>query len=163
MISFYDYTAMQLLLNPTTDCTPGMGYRYLEEGPAADLTVEAWGETLEEAFANIALAMFNAITPLEGVEIKTSTTIEAEGDDLESLLFNFLDELLYVNDVDHLIFKELSLSLDMGGMRIRAECGGEAFELGRHEQGIAVKAVTFHLMLVERAGDEWLVRVVFDT
>jgi SHS2 domain-containing protein len=140
-----------------------MGYRYLEEGPAADLTVEAWGETLEEAYANIALAMFNAITPLEGVEIKTVTTIEAEGDDLESLLFNFLDELLYVNDVDHLIFKELSLSLDMGGMRIRAECGGEKFELGRHEQGIAVKAVTFHLMLIERAGDAWLVRVVFDT
>jgi SHS2 domain-containing protein len=163
LISFYDYTAMQLLLNPTTDSTPGMGYRYLEEGPAADLTVEAWGETLEEAYANIALAMFNAITPLEGVEIKTVTTIEAEGDDLESLLFNFLDELLYVNDVDHLIFKELSLSLDMGGMRIRAECGGEEFELGRHEQGIAVKAVTFHLMLIERAGDAWLVRVVFDT
>jgi SHS2 domain-containing protein len=40
-----------------------MGFSYAEDGPTADLTVETWGETLEEVFSQAAIALFNAITP----------------------------------------------------------------------------------------------------
>jgi SHS2 domain-containing protein len=140
-----------------------MGYRYAEDGPVADLTVESWGATLEEALANAALAMFNAITPLEAVEARVSRAFEVEGDDMGSMLFNFLDELLYINDVDLLVFSEIQLTVDAEAFKLGAVCRGEAFDLARHVQGIAVKAVTFHEMKVEDRDGKWMVRVVLDT
>jgi SHS2 domain-containing protein len=140
-----------------------MGFRYAEDGPVADLTIEAEGSTLEEAFQNAALAMFNAITPLEGIEEREERFIEAEGDDIGALLFNFLDELLYVNDVDLIVFSCIEVEIDRDGLRLKAECRGEPFDLERHRQGIAVKAVTFHQMMIEQQGDGWSIRVVLDT
>lgn len=140
-----------------------MGFRYAEDGPTADLTVDAWGETLGEAFSNVALAMFNAMTPLEGVEERESRAFEVEGDDLGALLFNFLDELLYIHEVDLIVFSGFDVEVDEEGIRLRAECRGELFDLGRHEQGIAIKAVTFHNMAIERGEAGWSVRVVLDT
>jgi SHS2 domain-containing protein len=140
-----------------------MKFSYAEDGPTADLTVDAWGETLAEAFENAALAMFNAMTPLEGVEKKMTKTFTVEGDDLGSLLFNFLDELLYHHDVDLTVFSGFEVDLDQEKNRLAAVCHGEPFDLDRHSQGIAIKAVTFHNMRIEKAGDSWAIRVVLDT
>jgi SHS2 domain-containing protein len=140
-----------------------LGFRYAEEGPEADLTVDAWGGTLGEAFGNAARAMFNAMTPLEAVRARVFRGFEVEGDDLGALLFNFLDELLYIHDVDLLVFSEFDLDVDEDKTRLRAVCRGEEFDTGRHEQGIAVKAVTFHDMRIGRADGGWKLRVVFDT
>lgn len=140
-----------------------MGFRYAEDGPTADLTVDAWGETLGEAFSNVALAMFNAMTPLEGVEERESRAFEVEGDDLGGLLFNFLDELLYIHEVELMVFSGFELAIDQGANRLNAVCSGERFEVGRHEQGIAIKAVTFHNMQIERDDTGWEIRVVLDT
>jgi len=139
-----------------------MGFRYLEEGPTADLLVEAYGSTLGETFANAALAMFNAMTPLEKVEARISRVIELENGDLEGLLYDFLDELLYINDTENLIFSRINVDVDMERLRLRAECRGEPFDPGRHEAGVVVKAVTFHQMKVEKTNGQWRVRVVFD-
>ena len=140
-----------------------MKFSYAEDGPPADLTVDAWGETLAEAFENAALAMFNAMTPLEGVEKKLTKTFTVEGDDLGSLLFNFFDELLYHHDVDLTVFSGFEVDLDQEKNRLAAVCHGEPFDLDRHSQGIAIKAVTFHNMKIEKAGDSWAIRVVLDT
>ncbi len=140
-----------------------MGYRYAEEGPTADLTVDAWGGSLGEAFSNAALAMFNAMTPLEGVREAETRAFDVEGDDLGALLFNFLDELLYLHEVDLIVFSALDVEVDEENSRLHAECRGERFDLERHEQGIAIKAVTFHDMAIERGEGGWSVRVVLDT
>ena len=139
------------------------GFRYVEEGPEADLTVEAWGGTLGEAFGNAAIAMFNAITPLEGVEQRVSRTLGVEGDDLGALLFNFLGELLYISDTELLVFSGFDVDVDEMGVTLLAECRGEPFELGRHEQGTAIKAVTFYDMRIVKGEEGWKIRVVFDT
>ncbi len=140
-----------------------MGFRYVEEGPEADLTVEAWGGTLGEAFGNAALAMFNSMTPIEGVERRVTRSIEVDGDDTEALLFNFMDELLYIHDVDLLVFSAFDVRVDNSRTSLEAECWGEPFDLRRHEQGIAIKAVTFYDMRIERVDGGWSVRVVLDT
>lgn len=138
-------------------------FSYIEEGPSADLAIEAYGPTLDEAFANAALAMFNAMTPLEGVEEREVRTLEVRGDDLGGLLYNFLDELLYVHDTELIVFSGVVVVLDEETLQLTAECGGEPFNLHRHEQGIAIKAVTFHQMKFERVENGWVIRVVFDT
>ncbi|HUS78104.1 MAG TPA: archease [Patescibacteria group bacterium] len=140
-----------------------MGYRYAEDGPTADLTVETWGSTIEEAFANVAKAAFNAMTPIEGIEGEVSRAFEIEGDDLGLLLFNFIDELLYIHEVELLVFSRFELEIDREEFRLRAVCTGEPFDLERHPQGIAIKAVTFHEMSIEEGPERWSIRIVLDT
>jgi SHS2 domain-containing protein len=140
-----------------------LSFSYEEEGPTADLTVKSWGETLGEAFGNAALAMFNAMTPLKGIEKTEIITFTVEGDDLGSLLFNFLDELLYHHEVELLVFSGFDIELDPLNYKLKAVCHGERFDLDKHNQGIAIKAVTFHKMRIEREADEWKILVVLDT
>ena len=140
-----------------------MSYSYPEGGPAADLLVEAKGETLGEAFAQIALGMFNMMTPLEGIEEKDDFIVEAEGTDLENLLFNLMDELLFINDVDFYVPKSINVTIDFENLRAVAICKGERFNSTTHEVGIAVKAVTYHMMEIKESPEGWLVRMVFDT
>ncbi len=140
-----------------------MGFKYIEEGPEADLTVEAWGGTLGDAFGNVALAMFNSMTPIEGVERRVTRSFEVDGDDTEALLFNFLDELLYIHDVELLVFSAFDVKVDRARTSLEADCRGEPFDLSRHEQGIAIKAVTFYDMRIKLVDGGWSVRVVLDT
>lgn len=140
-----------------------MSYSYPEEGPAADLLVEATGKTLDEAFSQIALGMFNMMTPLEGIEDKEEFVVEAEGNDLENLLFNLMDELLFINDVEFLVPKSIKITIDKENLSAVAVCRGERFSAKTHEVGIAVKAVTYHMMEINKTSEGWIVRTVFDT
>ena len=139
------------------------GYSYPPGGPPADLLVEGRGKTLGEAIANVALGMLNSITPLEGIKEKETYTVVAEGTDIQSLIFNILDELLYLNDYEGLTAKNLTIEVDEKNLKAKAKARGERFSAETHEVGIAVKAVTYHMMIVENKGGEWIVRVVFDT
>jgi SHS2 domain-containing protein len=53
--------------------------------------------------------------------------------------------------------------VDEKNLKAKAKGRGERFSAETHEVGIAVKAVTYHMMSVENQGGEWVVRVVFDT
>ena len=138
-------------------------FSYPSGGPPADLLVEGRGKTLGEAVASVALGMLNAITPLEGIKEKEVYTAEATGIDLQSLIFNILDEILYLNDYEGLTAKRLTVEIDDKNFKARAEGRGERFSAATHEVGIAVKAVTYHMMSVERNDGGWIVQVVFDT
>ena len=72
---------------------PEAKYEYLDH--TADVQLHSWGETLKEAFENVGVAMFGYMTDIETVEMTDSFKVEAEGDDMEGLLFHFLDEWLF--------------------------------------------------------------------
>ena len=139
------------------------GYSYPEGGPTADLLVEARGKTLDEAFSYLALGMFNTITPIEGISEKEEFSLEANGQDIESLLFNLMDEFLYINDVEFLVPKKIDIKLDVEKYYASAVCVGERFSSETHQVGVAVKAVTYHMMDIRKVENGWVVRMVFDT
>ena len=139
------------------------GYDYPPGGPPADLLVEGKGNTLGEAVANVALGMLNAITPLEGITERETYTVKAEGIDLQSLIFNLLDEILFLNDSEGITAKSLNVKIDEEKLRASAVGRGERFNAKTHETGIAVKAVTYHMMKIERTTEGYRVLVVFDT
>ncbi|XP_063234951.1 uncharacterized protein LOC134537920 isoform X2 [Bacillus rossius redtenbacheri] len=58
--------------------------------------IHAWGDSLREAFEQCATAMFGYMTELEYVEMREVKEVEAEGHDMLSLLFHFLDECLFL-------------------------------------------------------------------
>jgi SHS2 domain-containing protein len=139
------------------------GYTYPPGGPPADLLVEGTGATLGEAVGNVALGMLNSITPLEGIVEKETFTAEVEGTDIQSLIFNLLDELLFLNDSEGLTAKSIKVTLDEKRLKARAECRGERFSAATHKVGIAVKAVTYHMMKIEKTPKGVSLRMVFDT
>lgn len=140
-----------------------MCFRYPEDGPPADLTVEGLGENVADAIKNVALGMFNALTPLEGIKPVEEFVIEADGRDLESLIFNLMDEFLYYNDVDNLVAAEIILMVDNEKFQAKAYCKGERLDPSRHQTGAAIKAVTFHQMKITQTEEGVVARVVFDT
>nr|XP_013009633.1 protein archease isoform X2 [Cavia porcellus] len=84
-------------------------YEYLDH--TADVQLHAWGETLEEAFEQCAMAMFAYMTDTETVEPLQTVEVEAQGDDLQSLLFHFLDEWLYKFSADEFFIPRPLLGL----------------------------------------------------
>jgi len=140
-----------------------MSFTYPEGGPTADLLIEATGKTLGEAFANIALGMFNAITPIGDIAEEQEFELVAEGRDLDSLLFNLMDEFLYIHDTKHLVPHRIDIEVNTENLRAIAKCAGEKFSNITHEVGISVKAVTYHKMMIIEIDGQWFVRMVFDT
>lgn len=87
-------------------------YKFIEH--TADLKIQAKGKNIEQAFINSALAMKEAILKHENIKIKEKIKkkIEVKGKDYESLLYNFLEEFLYMLDADNFMFsniKDLSI------------------------------------------------------
>lgn len=135
-----------------------MGFEQLEH--TADVALRAWGEDLEEAFAEIARGMFSVITDLDKVEPTGEYRLELKADDLESLLVDFLSELVYLFEVESILFCEFDVTLkrdDEQGMTVMAR--GEKMDVGKHELHGAVKAVSYHEIEVDPEG---IVKVIFD-
>lgn len=112
--------------------------------------IHSWGDTLKEAFEQCGMGMFGYMTEIETVEMKQCFKIEANGDDIESLLFHFLDELLFLFSAEpYLICAKLEISnFDLVEFKIECLCYGEPFQLGKHPQGTEVKAITYSAMQV---------------
>jgi len=138
-------------------------YAYPVDGPQADLAVEAYGLDVDEAFANIALGAFNAITPLEGVKPLENRRVEIRSEDYPGLLYDFLDELLFIYDSELIVFSKISVKISENPLQLVSECWGERIDPSRHKSRTVIKAVTFHQMRIEKTDEGWKVRVVFDT
>lgn len=82
-----------------------MPYKFLEDAAIADVAFEARGKTLRELFESAALAVTGTMVEDAGkVKQKKRKTIEVEAEDLEMLLFNFLQELIFYKDAELLLF-----------------------------------------------------------
>jgi SHS2 domain-containing protein len=125
----------------------------------ADMGLKAYGKTLAEAFANAAYGMFSIIAELGDVKEKETRRIEINGDDDESLLFEWLNSLLYYFDVEGLIFKRFDI-VEFGEGRIKADCCGEKYNPKRHHLKTGIKSATYHMLEVDKAKNR--VQVIFD-
>ncbi|KAG5329504.1 ARCH protein, partial [Acromyrmex charruanus] len=112
--------------------------------------LHSWGDTMDEAFEQCAMAMFGYMTDLERVQVTQVHHIEAEGDDMESLLFHFLDELLFMFSAEpYIVAKKVKITeFDREGFKIKATAYGEEFTIGKHTQGAEVKAITYSAMQI---------------
>ncbi|HXF51211.1 MAG TPA: archease [Dehalococcoidia bacterium] len=126
----------------------------------ADAGVIARGATLEETFANAAAGMYALMVDLSGVRERETREVAAEGDQPERLLVNWLLELLFLTDVENLVFRRFDVTIEDG--RLRGHAYGEPLDPERHTLGSAVKAVTRHGLEIAREDGGYRVRVLFD-
>jgi len=136
-----------------------MGYRIFDH--TADLGVEVTGATLEELYAGAALALFDLLTDLSSVRAGVAREIVVSGEDPADLLVNFLREILYGWNGDGFLMKSC-LIREVKPKRLKALLRGEPFDPARHRIQQEIKAVTYHQASVEKMGDGWVARVIFD-
>ena len=130
-------------------------------GTTADVGIMAWGETLEELFANTARGMFALMVEVGTVRPAGVLPIEAQGSDLPSLLVAWLNELLYRCETEEWAPLDVR-GVAVEGGRASGDLVGEPAEAGRHRFKGVVKAATYHLLECQKDGNRWRARVVFD-
>jgi SHS2 domain-containing protein len=131
----------------------------------ADVGFRAYGATLEELFANSALAMLSLGCAPEGVEERERREIVAGGADVESLLYAWLAEILAIGDAEQLVFRRaevLSILTGESICKVRGIVFGEKFDRERHRAGTYIKAVTYHQLCVEPLAGGWRAQVFLD-
>jgi SHS2 domain-containing protein len=142
-------------------------FEYLEH--TADVKFRARGRSLEETFENAALAMMGAMIDPATVRLEETWPVEIEADGLETLLYEWLSEVLYLFEVELAVFSRFDVKLeeDEGDWRLSGKVGGEKVDPERHFFETEVKAVTLHQFeikrVVEDGGEEiWTAQVVLD-
>jgi SHS2 domain-containing protein len=142
-----------------------MPYRYLEEIGTADIAFEATGRDLPELFSSAADATMNVmIDNMEAIQPRQTRQIELTNDKLDMLLFDLLQELIFLKDAERLLMRirKAQISEWTENYFVKATAEGEALDRARHHQRADVKAVTLHGFSVEQIEGEWKARVLLD-
>ncbi len=124
----------------------------------ADLSLHIWADGLPDLFATSARGMFSLMCDLDAVPPAREVTFSLEALDVETLLVDWLNELLYLNEMDGCAcvryeFKRLTPT----SLQVVA-WGGKILEYQSY-----VKAATFHNLAVLPVGSGYETEIVFDT
>ena len=142
-----------------------MPYKYLEDVGTADIAFEANGRDLPELFTAAADATMNVmIDNLGAIESRETLQIELSNDQIDMLLFDFLQELIYFKDAKRLLLRVREAQVEQKDEQyfLKAKVAGERLDDARHQQRADVKAVTLHGFSVEKQPDGWKARVLLD-
>jgi SHS2 domain-containing protein len=127
----------------------------------ADLGLRIRAGDLDTLFIEAGQALFETIVAdLETVRSERRVDIALTGADYDYLLFDWLKELLYHFDAEHLLLGRFEVKVT--GTGLTGSAWGEPLDRTRHELEHEVKAITYHGLRVERTGDGWLAEVIVD-
>jgi SHS2 domain-containing protein len=133
-------------------------YSFIEH--TADIGIRAYGKSLEECFENAALAMFNIISDTKKISSIGEYELRIKAESIEQLLIDWLSRLLWLYDTNNFLFSKFEVELDEKNYSLSARIGGEVFNSKKHPRGKDIKAVTYHMLVVNKK--EGYVQVLFD-
>ncbi len=132
----------------------------IEEIPhTADVKIRARAPTLALLFSEI----FNALMQVMYGESRGSTLtkeISIAGEDSESLLLDFLSEVLYISEVEGIVFADAQVTID--DQNLYALLHGEPFEPLKHSEGTEVKGISYSGLSINRDANGYMAEIVFD-
>lgn len=145
----------------------GKKYKCIEH--LSDIGIEFYGKTLEELFENAAEGMFSIICDLGMVELlnRRNVKIVPEDTDPENLLVLWLEKLLYLYEIDNILFSGFKVGkIHKRNNRIilEAEVFGQKADPSKHNIRTIIKAPTYHMLKVKKDSrhGRWEGRVIFD-
>ena len=135
----------------------------------ADMGVRGFGSTLEEAFQEGAKAMFEVMVDLKQIEPKAGVEVEAFAPDREELFVEFLNQLLYLRDVQEMFFSEFKINSiekrEKEGeelLFLKGMARGEKINLKSQRIKVDVKGATFSQLSVKEGNGQWTAQCVVD-
>ena len=135
------------------------GWEHVET--EADVGVQAWGPTRAEAFAQAALGVFALIVKPEEVVERERREVRAQGDSPERLLANWINECLYVHEIEGFVVRRVEVATCTTTL-VHGLLHGEELDARRHRLGTIVKAATLHRLVVAEREGQYQVSVVVD-
>ncbi len=120
-------------------------YEYFEV--TADIGFKAYGKNLNKAFENAGLAIFNIISNTDDIEPSRELSFEITSEDNVSLLYDYLEELLFYHEVEFMLFSQFHVEIG-DDFHLKATIKGEEINWEKHERKTEIKAITFHKMEV---------------
>ncbi len=131
--------------------------RFEEIEHTADLAMRAYGRDMKELFVNAAYGMFSLMADLEGLTPTVTREVRLEAPDQEALLVDWLNELLYLNEVEEEVYCSFEIH-SLSPTEISATVGGDkAGEVTK-----VIKAATFHDLEITRTEDGYIATITFD-
>jgi SHS2 domain-containing protein len=128
---------------------------------AADVGFRVQAASLRAVFEGAGEALVVLAMETENIETRESYTVEAEGDSNESLLVNWLSEILYYLDGRQLAMRRFQVS-ELVPNRVRGAALGENRDQTRHPARLVIKGVTYHQLKIEQSANGWLCDVFLD-
>lgn len=131
----------------------------------ADTYIRANGTTMQEAYENAALAMFETMTDSSKIAQIQEETVEVEAEDQYALLYNWLEALLIKFETEDMLYSKFQISdwkENAETFKFTAKIWGEKFDPKKHTQKVGVKAVTYHRMVVIREPERVILEFILD-
>lgn len=127
----------------------------------ADIGVRGVGVTIEQAFEQTALAMMAVITDLELIKAEQFIEVNCQGEDVELLLVDWLNELVYEMATRHILFSRFDINIK--DHHLNAKAWGEQVDIKRHHPAVEIKGATYTELVVKQLDDHrWLAQCVVD-
>jgi SHS2 domain-containing protein len=126
----------------------------------ADIGIRGYGDSLEEAFAHAAAAMYSVMVDLSRVEPRERRTLTASAGDHELLFVEWLNALLALSDIERMVFSRFEAKIS--GTSLTGSAWGEPLDRERHEPNVEVKGATLHMLSVGRHNGRYVAQCVVD-
>lgn len=127
----------------------------------SDTGIIAYGKGLKEAFKNAAYGMMDTIYDISKADKKDKFNIKVEGEDVPSLLVNWLSEILYLSDAKNEVISGFEIN-KFNDKMLSAVVFGEKFDPEKHIEKTGIKAVTYDQLDVSKVKDNYKIKVIFD-
>ncbi|KAF5071935.1 archease [Methanobacterium aggregans] len=156
---------MEIKDNNKSNSHPSLKFEFFDV--TADVGYRAYGKTLNQAFENAALAMFEVMTDTNHIKPELLRKITLKSEDEEALLYDWLSELLFFHDSEYLVFSrfnvEISDKMEDGEkvFLLEAVAEGQEFDPDVHERRDEVKAATYHMMDIQKKNG-YMLQVILD-
>ncbi|TXT57004.1 MAG: Protein archease [Candidatus Thorarchaeota archaeon] len=126
------------------------GFRFHEH--TADITIECWGPTFEDAFEEAGHAIYEVIVDTSTVEPQESVEIEVDGIDMQELLVEWGGQLIALMEIEEQFYSKFEvakLKETSDGYYLKGRIWGESIDLEKHDTRTEVKAMTYADMKIE--------------
>jgi SHS2 domain-containing protein len=127
----------------------------------ADVGVRGWGRTRAEAVAQATLGVFALIVAVDEVQARERREVRAQADGPEALLVAWIDECLYVHDIEGFVVRDVEVTSCTDTLA-NGLLHGEPLDPGRHHVGTVVKGATYHHVALTVHGGVHEARVIVD-
>ena len=125
----------------------------------ADVKIRAQAPTLEALFTDAFLALMQVVYGTDR-NVGTIKEIQIESDNIESLLCDFLSEVLFLAEVEGLVFSRAKITIT--GLHLTAVLNGESFDPVRHSSGTEVKGISYSGLVIQKNANGYMLDILFD-
>ena len=127
----------------------------------ADIGIIAYGTDAKELFSNAALALFSLFVDLESIQEKSHLDLEVCSEDRESLIVDWLNELIYCFDAKHILFNRFDIE-SLTDNALKATCYGEDLDPNKHKIKTGIKAATYHQLSLDTDDNGYKAQIILD-